>query len=160
MRTGKGRIEAGQRAATIRIPVGETAGPFSATIRMRSDAQGAAEHSLTVARATGPFGTPAIERGQAPASMRAAATPQFRRTERIRVRWPILADAGTLTTRLLGRDGIPIDVPLQLTTPPDADRTVAVVDLNLAPLTAGEYVLEVSGTTADARALVAFRVTR
>jgi VWFA-related protein len=160
MQTGKGRIEAGQRSGVIRIPVGEAAGPFSTAIRMRSGVQGNAEHSLMVARTAGPFGAPTLERGQAPASMRPAASPQFRRTERIRVRWPLLADVGTVTTRLLGRDGIPIDVPVQLATPAEGGRTVAVVDLNLAPLTAGEYVLEVSGTSGEARGLLAFRVTR
>lgn len=155
-----GRLEPGQRSATLRVPVGDAAGPFSAAIRMRSDTQGAAEHSVAVARAAGPFGTPSFDRGQAPPSMRAAASPQFRRTERIRVRWPVLADVGTITTRLLGRDGIPIDVPVQLTMAKEGDRGVAVVDLNLAPLTAGEYLLEVSGTAPDAIGLLAFRVTR
>jgi VWFA-related protein len=160
MQAAKSRLDPGQRFATVRIAVGEAAGPFSAAIRLRSDAQGSAEQTIAVVRPSGPFGAPSFERGQAPVSMRAAASPQFRRTERIRVRWPLLGDVGTLTTRLLGRDGIPIDVPVQLTTTKDGQRSIAVVDLNLAPLTAGEYLLEVSGTAPEAIGLLAFRVTR
>lgn len=158
--TGRGRIEPGSRSAVVRIPVGETAGPFSAMIRLRSDAEGTAEDRVSVARRTSGFGDPLVYRGQTPAVMRPAGSVQFRRTERLRARWPLLGDVGTTTSRLLGRDGIPLDLPVTLTSAEEASVRFAVVDLNLAPLTAGEYLLEVSGSNAGSIALLAFRVTR
>ena len=158
--TGRGRIEPGSRSAVVRIPVGETAGPFSAMIRLRSDAEGTAEDRVSVARSTAGFGDALVYRGQSPAAMRPAGSVQFRRTERMRARWPLLADVGTTTSRLLGRDGIPLDLPVTLTSSEEAGVRYAVVDLNLAPLTAGEYLLEVSGSNPGSPALLAFRVTR
>jgi hypothetical protein len=151
----------------LRIAVGEAAGPFSASVRLRSDVDGAAEDSLSVARRTSGFGDPLIYRGQSPATMRPAGSVQFRRTERMQVRWPLVSEVVSTTVRLLGRDGIPLDLPVSLTTGGAvsgagvAGATFAIADLNLAPLTAGEYLLEVSAVgTTDATALLAFRVTR
>ena len=165
--TGRGRIDPGSRAAVVRIAVGEAAGPFSASVRLRSDAEGAAEDRLSITRRTAGFGDPLIYRGQSPANMRPAGSVQFRRTERIQVRWPLLSDMTSTTVRLLGRDGIPLDLPVSVIIGGEGSSaggtgpTFAIADLNLAPLTAGEYLLEISAVgSTDASALLAFRVTR
>ena len=165
MTTGRGRIEPGARSAVVRIAVGDAAGPFAASVRLRSDADGAAEDRLAVTRRTSGFGDPLIYRGASPAAMRPAGSPQFRRTERLQVRWPLAGDPVRTTVRLLGRDGIPLELPVSLSTAGDGSGAggsgFVVADLNLAPLTAGEYLLEVSAIgTGDASALLAFRVTR
>lgn len=59
--------------------------------------------------------------------------------------------------RLLDRTGKPMAVPVTSATRRDPDgATWASADLALAPLAAGDYVIEI--TAGEARTLVAFRV--
>jgi hypothetical protein len=87
---------------------------------------------------------------------------QFRRTERLQVRWPLNGGAEGQEARLLGRDGVPLELAVAATSRTENGVTFVVADLNLAPLTAGEYVLEVKvaggGKSDDAH--LAFRVAR
>jgi hypothetical protein len=64
--------------------------------------------------------------------------------------------------RLLGRDGKPLAVPVALTERQRAGRAAFAADLNLAPLTDGEYALELTVGSGDRteRRIVAIRVTR
>lgn len=163
--SGRGRLEPGQRSSVVRVPVGEGGGAFSVSIRLRSTTQGNADDSLTVTRGQGVFGSPLIYRGQTPATMRPAGSPQFRRTERLKVEWPLLKDSGAVTARLLGRDGVPLDLAVEVMlggeiSTDGPSRKHVITELNLAPLTAGEYALQISGTGQDSVAYLAFRVTR
>lgn len=160
--TARSRIEPGQRAATARVPLNKLAGPFNAAVRLRNDVDGSAQDGVSVARATGLFGDPLLFRLTTPANARAAGSVQFRRTERLQARWPVLGAVEQRSARLLGRDGVPLELAVALTEREDNGVTFAVADLNLAPLTAGEYVLEVSGTRGSERgaAHLAFRVSR
>jgi VWFA-related protein len=76
------------------------------------------------------------------------ADPRFRRTERLRVEVPLAGDGFTGTGRLLTREGQA--TPLLVTYSSRSDETTkqqfAVADVTLAPLAAGEYVLELSLT--------------
>jgi VWFA-related protein len=85
------------------------------------------------------------------------ANPRFTRTERLRVEVPTTT-SGEATARLLDRMGVPL--PLRLTVTGRVDEAGArrwvIVDLALAPLAQGEYVLEV--VAGEAARLVAFRV--
>jgi hypothetical protein len=81
---------------------------------------------------------------------------RFRRSERLRVEVP--SDAEATGARLLDRTGKPIvAVPVVSATRTDPDGVHwATGELALAPLAAGDYVIEVSA--GDTRTLVAFRM--
>ena len=70
------------------------------------------------------------------------------------------AAGDTREARLLDRAGQKLEVPVTLTTREAGGRTVIAADVNLAPLSAGDYVIEliVSAGSSSERALVAFRV--
>ena len=73
------------------------------------------------------------------------ADPRFRRTERLRIEVPIAAEGFSGTARLLTREGKPLAVVVNYSTRADAKgQQLAVAEAMLAPLAAGEYVLELS----------------
>jgi hypothetical protein len=74
------------------------------------------------------------------------ADPRFRRTERLRIEVPISGDGFTGAGRLLTREGQPLQVVVTYTTRTDARGPLAVGEVVLAPLAAGEYVFELSLT--------------
>ena len=160
--TARGRIEPGGRAAVIRIPLQKAAGPFDVGVRLRNDRDGEARDGVSVARSASLFGDPLIFRLATPASPRPAGSVQFRRTERLRVHWPLSAALVERQGRLLGRDGVPLDLAVTLSDHEDAGHAFLVADLNLAPLTAGEYVIEIEGKAAgqEGAARLAIRVGR
>lgn len=160
--TARARIEPGGRAAVIRVPVKDAMGPFTATLRARSAGGDDAQDGVTVDRTKTVLGDPLFFRGTTPANLRPAGSVQFRRTERLQVRWPVQGSVAGPTARLLGRDGVPLELSVAATTREEAGVTYLVADLNLAPLTAGEYVLEVTVDAAGtpSAAYFAFRVGR
>ena len=81
---------------------------------------------------------------------------RFRRTERIIVETPASL-GGEISARLLGRTGVPLNVPVTATMRNDADGTRwRRVEITLAPLAPGEYIVETTAGTE--RTLTAFRV--
>ena len=92
--------------------------------------------------------------------LRPAADLQYRRTERLHVEWPLSAAIDQRTARLLSRAGQPLAIPVRLAEREVDGRTMLTADVNLAPLGAGDYVLElVTGSAgAEVRTLVGFRV--
>jgi VWFA-related protein len=75
------------------------------------------------------------------------ADPRFRRTERLRIEVPVASGSLTGTGRLLTREGQPLQVVVNVTTRTDDKSKHAMVgEAVLAPLAAGEYVLELSLT--------------
>jgi VWFA-related protein len=96
---------------------------------------------------TATIGTAALALRRGPSTGLAyqpTADSRFRRTERIRVEVPVLADGVTTTGRMLNREGQAM--PLTVTTSERAEGNLklAVAEVILAPLAAGEYVLELS----------------
>ena len=157
----KARIEPGARAASVQIPLNTAKGPFSATIRLRGT-QGTADDSLPIARPSGALGAPLLFRLATPTQPRPAGSVFFRRTERMQVRWPVTGALTKPTARVLGRDGVPLELAVLASEKEEGGTRYVVVDVNLAPLTQGEYVLEVQaespGATTSSR--LAFRVFR
>lgn len=85
------------------------------------------------------------------------ADPRFRRTERLRVEVPVASAGFTGTGRLLTREGQPLQVVINVTTRSDEAMKHAVVgEAMLAPLAAGEYVLELSVTKDGRTDVVAY----
>jgi VWFA-related protein len=78
----------------------------------------------------------------------ATADPRFRRTERLRLEVPLAGEAFTGTGRLLTREGHPLPLIVNFTQRTDESTTqqFGVADVTLAPLAAGEYVVELSLT--------------
>ncbi len=92
-----------------------------------------------------------------------AATFLFNRTERARIEFPVPADAKAGTGRMLDRTGNALSVPVAVTTRTDDRGAVWVTgDITLAPLGAGDYVVEMTFTTAgtEQKTVTAIRVTR
>src|SRR5687767_7998603 len=73
------------------------------------------------------------------------ADPRFRRTERLRIEVPVAGEGFIGTGRLLTREGQPLQVLVNVGARVDPKgQHLAVAEAALAPLAAGEYVLEVS----------------
>jgi hypothetical protein len=161
MTMAKGRIDPGARAAVIRIPVRKAPGPFNAAIRLRGT-DGDAQDEVGIERTTGVLGRPLLYRLQTPTTPRPAASVLFRRTERIQVRWPVSAPVESKGVRILGRDGVPLELQVNVKDLQETGVTYIVADLNLAPLTQGEYVLEATVTAGgkSQSSLLAIRVGR
>jgi VWFA-related protein len=76
----------------------------------------------------------------------ATADARFRRTERLRLEVPRLATAGSVSARLLGRDGQPLGVAVTVSerVEDSGQLRMIVAEVVLAPLAQGDYVLEVT----------------
>jgi hypothetical protein len=89
-----------------------------------------------------------------------AIVREFRRTDHLLVRVGTQDPGGTptVTARLLNRDGVAMN---PLTIAPGVAPGLTNVDVPLANLPSGEFLIEINATDGDARttALVAFRVT-
>ena len=92
-----------------------------------------------------------------------AATFLFSRTERMRIEFPVPADARPGAGRMLDRAGQPLPIPV---TPAgrtdDAGTHWLTADITLAPLGAGDFVIEMSYIAAgtEHKTVTAIRVTR
>ncbi len=87
----------------------------------------------------------------------ATADPRFRRIERLRIEVPTVGDGVTATGRLLTREGQPLQVVVNVSTrTDDKGRQLVVGDMMLAPLAAGEYVVELALTKAGTTELVSY----
>jgi hypothetical protein len=84
----------------------------------------------------------------------------FRRAERVHIEWTVPGPLDARAARLLGTDGEPLPAPVALSETSADGRAVLALDLRLAALAPGDYLLEVTAsargeTTTD---LVAIRV--
>ena len=159
----KARLEPGARAVVMRVPVNKAPGPFAATIRMRNPTHGNVDDSVTVARRPSALGDPLVFRLATPTQPRPAGSVYFRRTERMQVRWPVTGTLSQPTGRILGRDGVPLELALTVSEKEEDGIRFVVADLNLAPLTQSDYVLEIQAVGAGGKtetAQLAFRVFR
>lgn len=88
----------------------------------------------------------------------ATADPRFRRTERIRFEVPLASEGFAGTGRLLTREGQPMPLIVNFTTRTDegSRQLFGVADLTLAPLAAGDYVLELTLTKNGKPELVSY----
>lgn len=92
-----------------------------------------------------------------------AATFLFSRTERVRVEIPAPAGAKPGSGRMLDRAGQPLPLPVVMGEKTDeAGRRWIVADVTLAPLGAGDYVIELSFTAggSENKTVTAIRVGR
>jgi VWFA-related protein len=166
-----GVIDAGARGALLHVPFDSPAnGPWRISVHV-SGQDGLLDNRLDVSATTDTLlGAPIGFRGTSSArvALRVVADFQFRRTERLRVEWPMLKALDQRTARVLDRRGQPLALGATVTeraaSAPDTPdgRNIVAVDLNLAPLSEGDYLIElVAGAGPEIeRSLLAFRVVK
>lgn len=93
-----------------------------------------------------------------------AGDPQFSRTERVRLELPAAPGVAAGAGRVLDRAGNPLAVPVTVGERVDeaTGQRWITADVTLAPLTLGDYAIEIGTTAAGAsnRIVTAIRVTR
>jgi VWFA-related protein len=163
--TAQGRIEPGTRGVSVRIPIPTgSAGPWRVTSRVTGAGE-TLQDRIDIARPTGTLAGEALvfraqPSGQSP--LRAVADMQFRRTERLHIEWLALGALDRREARLLGKNGSPIPVPVSVTEREVNGQAMIAADLNLAPLTEADYVIELTvgrGPETE-RKLIGIRVVR
>jgi len=163
---GTGKIEPNTRGVLVRVPLtmATANGPWRVSARV-TGAGGTLDDRIDVKQPTGKLlGDTLVFRAtpSGQSALRAVGDMQYRRTERVHLEWPILTALDRREGRLLGKDGSPIPVPINLTEREVNGQQMLAGDLLLAPLTEGDYVIEVTaGSGADAeKKLLAIRVVR
>ena len=93
-------------------------------------------------------------------AIRPVADMQFYRTERVHIEWPELKPLDQRTARLLGRNGQPLAVSVNLTEREQDGHQVLAADVLLGPLAPADYVIEltVAGGGATETRVVGIRV--
>lgn len=86
------------------------------------------------------------------------ADARYRRTERLKVEVPLLMEGATAAGRVLTREGqaLPLVVTHSTRADQSSSMTFGVADVTLAPLAAGEYVLELTFTTGGKSEVVSY----
>jgi len=165
------QMAAGVRSFRVRLAPSEAvpAGEYSVVMRSRSAGGDGTPSSDTLPLVVPPSpeasGVLFTRRGPTTGNKdMPTADARFRRAEQIRVEIPT-DESESGTARLLDRTGHALAVPVTAAVRDDADGSHwQTAQLALAPLAAGDYVIEVSGsvsggsTTDTKRTLVAFRV--
>ena len=147
-------IEPGQRSFSVSPPAGVTLAPGRYVVRVQLTAKGSVVPLQTTTDVTIPAPT-ALVSSSGIASRRGPQTglnyvptadARFRRTERLRLEVPRVAEGGTPSARLLGRDGQPLSLGVILSERQDPAQqlTFIVMDVTLAALAQGDYVVELS----------------
>jgi hypothetical protein len=166
-------------AAAVRAPSRIAFDASPGPLRLRLSVEGAASQvidtdsrdfqvpDLTAAQTV--LGTPEVFRGRTARDVQQirdnpdavpVATRTFSRADRLLIRIPAYGPAGTtpvLQARLLNRGGQPMS---DLAAPPPTSAGGAqIIEVPLAGLAAGEYLVEIKEASGDAAELVGFRVT-
>ena len=147
-------LEAGIRRFEITFTADDSsaAGDYTVQIRARGRAAGSRPTGdvVTIALPDAPdgVGTRFFRRGPSTGNQEVAtADRRFRRRERLRIDVPG-QEGAVPTATLLDRSGTDLPVPVETTVRAAADGAWWVTaDLALAPLAAGDYVVEISGAS-------------
>jgi hypothetical protein len=141
-----------------------TSGDYELRVRVNAASPGStAMDSLRVTVPATPDGAGFLifKRGPATANREVAAVDlRFRRSDTLRVAVPA-SDASESSARLLDRTGRALQVPVATSMRDEADGSRSRnATLALAPLAAGDYLIELSAglNAGSARTLIAFRV--
>ncbi len=159
------RIDAGRRSVAVHVPRDAAdRGPWHAFVNVSGRAGQMDDRIAIDAPAGAILNDPRVLR--APPLPRASFEPvaalEFQRGDRVHVEWPLRASIDRRAVRVLDRRGQPLALGAAMTETTAETGTVVAVDVNLAAMAEGDYVVEVevgAGEKTD-RALVPFRVTR
>jgi VWFA-related protein len=158
-----GKIEPGARGALVKVPLAATTGgPWRVEVAVRGT-PGTLQNVTEIAVSPSALvGEPVIYRG-APggrSAIRPVADMTFSRTERVHIEWPELKPLDQRTARLLGRNGQPLAVAVNVTERDQDGHEVLTADLRLGPLAPADYVVEIvvgAGTSKETK-VVGFHV--
>jgi VWFA-related protein len=145
--SGEAAIPAGQRSVVLDL--GELSPPDVTTslrLRLRPSGEGPVlAEDVPLSPLIGRAGVPLLFRRGPTTGTRYAPTadPRFRRTERVRLELPRAARPDGLKATLLDRTGAPLPVAVTTATRDEGGVVWATVDLALAPLAPGDYVIRV-----------------
>ena len=161
---GAGRIDPGTRGVLVSVPVDPTQGPWQVTVTATGQGEPAQNQVAVAPVPASVVGAPVAWRATPSlrSPLRALADPRLMRTERLHVEWPLIQEPATRHARLLDRTGKPLGNELPFAAPP-ADRHVLSLDLPIASLPEGDFMVELTATGAAGqteRRLFAFRVVR
>jgi len=167
--TARAQIAPGTRGFRAAMSAADAAAAGEYTVRVRARARTSGVTPVNesvrvdVPAYPAPGGAVLIRRGQTTGGREVpTADLRFRRTEELRVELQA-PSSEPFAGRLLDRSGKPLPVPITFTVRDDPDGLRWQVGrLTLAPLAAGDYVIEVAGVAGadgqSARTLIAFRV--
>src|SRR5262249_23197583 len=133
------------------------------TVRVRGEGVGVGTVTVTLPASPDAGGAVFVRRGPTTGNKDVpTADMRFRRGDRLRIDVPT-PGAGPIAARLLDRTGKPLSIPLLAPVRDDRDGSRwQTTELALAPLAAGDYVIEMAGraggTGTETRTLAAFRV--
>ncbi len=162
--TATTEIPAGARAAVATVPVGDvSAGTWQVVVQAAGRDERLERRIEIVAPVVRLVGDALAWRAASSrrAPLRPLVDPRLTRVERLRVEWPLVAPVDSHVARLLDRGGSPLGQPLPSSVA-DATAPAIVVDVPMAPLPEGDYVIELVATRGDEseRRLLAFRIVR
>jgi VWFA-related protein len=158
-----GTLAPGTRGAIVRVPAAGLKGePARVVARLTAGPDLLEDRSAYRAAPASVLGAPLLFRGTPAASspLRPVADLQYRRTERAHLEWLLPGQVDDRSARLLGKNGLPLAVPVTVSERTVDGRARLVADVNLAPLAAGDYLIEVTGVYQGKpfRSLTAIRV--
>jgi hypothetical protein len=154
-------LAAGSRVGTVRLPEGDGAAlaPGRYQVRVEALAEGArtplvVSTTVDVPAGTALLGSALLATRRGPGTGRSfepTADPRFRRIERLQAEVARIDAAAVVTGRLLNRAGQVMQVPVAISERPasGAQAATVVAETSLAPLAAGEYVLELTATSGE-----------
>jgi VWFA-related protein len=144
------RVEPGTRSSLVHVAAGSVAGPWRAEVTLIASGGERVKDTATV---DVPSASPLIGR---PVVYRAAPSPRsplqpvadflFRRTERVHLEWLVGQPLDQREVRVLSKTGQPVATGATISEREANGQTSLIVDLSLAPLSAGDYVIEVSAS--------------
>ena len=160
--TGTGKIDLPASAALVRVAVSGPA-PWRVRARIAGATDGPVEERVDVPADAGTIIGPTVMYRALPAPASPvipAANQQYRRTERVHLQWSVTGALERREGRLLGKNGLPLPVPVRFSDREVDGRPGLAADINLAPLSAGEYVIEITVGRGDMteKKLIAIRV--
>lgn len=157
-------IAAGERSAATVMPWPDTAGGSWQVVLQATSGAERLQQRIDVAADVARIVGPAVAWRGMPSPrvpLKPLADPRLTRGERLRVEWALVAPSDRRVARLLDRTGKPLGQPLPFAVLP-AERQALAIDLPLASLTEGDYLVELVASRGDdsERRLLPFRVVR
>ena len=158
-----GTLAPGTRGVLVRVSaVGLKGEPARVVARLTAGPELLEDRSAYRAAPANVLGAPLLFRGTPAASspLRPVADLQYRRTERAHLEWFLPGQIDDRSARLLGKNGLPLAVPVTVSERTVDGRPRLAADVNLAPLAAGDYLIEITGVYLGKpfRTLTAIRV--
>ena len=126
------------RMAQLRVPIDGRKPAASALVKVTVEGLTLTDR-VALPPASALVGDPIAFRNGTPAAVLAC-----RRTDGVRLEWPVLGDVDTTRARLLDRRGQPLAVPVQVVESDARGARRLVTELSLAPLGRGDYLVELS----------------